>query len=218
MIRALSIVTALVVCAVGLTAAKKKAHPHGEPGKFDYYVMSLSWSPQHCSTPAGAKDSSQCAEGRQYGFVVHGLWPQYERGFPSDCEDTDPVRSGIVRQMLRLMPAEELIQHEWAKHGTCSGLDQPAYFKKIEQAYANVKIPLDYTQPLKQIEVSLEDVHKEFRNANPSFPEDSIHSLCNGKFLSEVRVCYTKDLKPRPCGADVRDTCKVDPIIMRPVR
>lgn len=212
------IVAALIVCAAALPAARKKVHPHGEAGTFDYYVLSLSWSPQHCSTPAGSRDSEQCADGRQYGFVVHGLWPQFERGFPSDCADSDPVRSGIVRQMLRLMPAEQLIQHEWAKHGTCSGLDQPAYFKKIEQAYANVKIPLDYTQPLKQIEVSPDDIHKEFQQANPSFPAESVKVLCNGRFLSEVRVCYTKDLKPRACGADVRDTCKADPVIMRPVR
>jgi ribonuclease T2 len=208
----------VVVCLAAFAASKKKVHPHGEPGQFDYYLLSLSWSPQHCSTPAGARDSLQCGDGRTFGFVVHGLWPQFERGFPSDCEETDPVRSGIVRQMLRLMPAEQLIQHEWATHGTCSGLDQPAYFKKIEQAYANVKIPLDYSGPLKQIEVSSHDIHKEFNNANPTFPEDSIKVLCTGRFLSEVRICYTKDLKPRACSAEVRDTCKVDPIIMRPVR
>src|SRR5690242_5822167 len=121
--RALCGLAVVLMRTAGLTAARKRNRPQGEPGKFDYYLLSLSWSPQHCSTPAGSNDSMQCGEGRQFGFIVHGLWPQYERGFPSECADAGPVRSGIVKQMLRLMPAEKLIQHEWATHGTCSGLD-----------------------------------------------------------------------------------------------
>ena len=57
-----------------------------EPGKFDYYVLALSWSPSYCQAaqeraPNRAPDQ-QCS-GRPFSFVVHGLWPQYERGFPA---------------------------------------------------------------------------------------------------------------------------------------
>ena len=52
----------------------------GEPGKFDYYVLALSWSPEFChSHPANAQCSGH------FGFVVHGLWPQFVDGYPEHC-------------------------------------------------------------------------------------------------------------------------------------
>jgi ribonuclease T2 len=110
-------------------------------------VLSLSWSPEFCAGPAGARDAAQCGEGRQYAFVVHGLWPQYERRFPEACAAPSPVDSAIVDRMLPLMPTTRLIQHEWDQHGTCSGLAQPAYFDTIRNVRAGVKIPGEYTAP-----------------------------------------------------------------------
>src|SRR3977135_1905030 len=55
------------------------------PGDFDFYVLSLSWSSGFCETPAGARARGQCDASVNLGFVVHGLWPQDEHGYPSDC-------------------------------------------------------------------------------------------------------------------------------------
>src|SRR5262245_38762481 len=75
----------LIASASGAKAKpKKKQHPTHKPavGKFDYYVRSLSWSPQHCAEPAGKSDTMQCHSKRHFAFVLHGLWPQFEKGYP----------------------------------------------------------------------------------------------------------------------------------------
>ena len=58
----------------------------GGDGDFDFYVLALSWSPSYCAIEGDGADPAQCANGRPYAFVVHGLWPQYEKGYPRDCE------------------------------------------------------------------------------------------------------------------------------------
>src|SRR5215470_14998959 len=93
-----------------------------EPGQFDFYVLSLSWSPSFCDaaserSPESAARQPECGE-RRFAFVVHGLWPQYERGFPEFCQNPAPrLDRNIVSSMLDLMPAPRLIFNEWDKHG-----------------------------------------------------------------------------------------------------
>src|SRR5205823_211721 len=55
----------------------------GLAGQFDYYVLSLSWAPTYCQTHAD--DRAECS-GKGFGFVLHGLWPQYDNGgYPENC-------------------------------------------------------------------------------------------------------------------------------------
>ena len=125
------------------------------PGQFDYYVLSLSWSPSFCATTAergrGRAGNAQCGA-RPYSFVVHGLWPQYDKGFPEYCQLPAPrLDRSIVASMLDLMPAPHLIFNEWDRHGTCSGQTPRAYFETVRKARAAVKIPPDHAdlkQPL----------------------------------------------------------------------
>lgn len=214
----LCVIFFFLILAVSAARSRKNRHEAGTPGVFDYYVFSLSWSPEFCAGPSGARDAAQCGDGRQYGFVVHGLWPQYERGFPESCAAPSPVGSAIIDRMLPLMPSPRLIQHEWDQHGTCSGLAPAAYFETIRAVRAAMKIPSDYTAPLQQLNVSPTGIRQKFAAANAGFGLDSVHTLCSGRFVSEVRICFSRDLKPRACGAGVRDTCAVDPVILRPVR
>ena len=143
----------------------------GEPGQFDFYVLALSWSPSYCEAardrrPNRAPDQ-QCA-GRPFAFVVHGLWPQYERGFPSYCQVPAPrLDRAIVGSMLDLMPSPRLIFHEWDQHGTCSGLSPHAYFETVRKARAAVKIPSDYLDLSRPIAVSPGEVAEAFVKANP---------------------------------------------------
>ena len=210
----------LAFSTVSLAPAKKhkSAQRADRAGVFDYYVLSLSWSPEYCSGPSGSRDTVQCGEGRRFGFVVHGLWPQYERGYPSSCGTAPSVPDSLVKTMLPLMPSAKLIQHEWEKHGTCSGLKVNDYFQQVQKAFAAVKIPDDFRGPLKNIEVSPADIKRKFAAANPSMPAEAFRVVCSGRFLSETRVCYSRDLKGRACGADLRDTCRESTVIMRPVR
>ncbi|HET8547133.1 MAG TPA: ribonuclease T2 [Bryobacteraceae bacterium] len=183
------------------------------PPRFDYYVFSLSWSPEYC---AGGNSSEQCTGNRRYEFVVHGLWPQDERGgYPSNCAGTRQVPRRIIDEMIEIMPSAQLIRHEWQKHGTCSGLSQQDYFQRVQDAYVLVRIPNRFRQPLRQVETTATDVKREFTNANPGF---SFTVACRGRFIREVRTCMDRDLAARGCGTGVSDSCPAGTIILRPVR
>src|SRR5436190_15489458 len=138
---------ALWLAIAGIAVAQDRRQ--NQPGQFDFYVLSLSWSPSFCeaSGERGAVPQQQCGT-RPYSFVVHGLWPQYERGFPEFCQQPSPrLDRNIVSSMLDLMPAPQLIFHEWDRHGTCSGLSPRAYFDTIRKVRAQIKIPDDYVEP-----------------------------------------------------------------------
>src|SRR4051812_21603026 len=106
------------------------------PGQFDFYVLALSWSPSYCAAAQERGDNrpdQQCGP-RPYSFVVHGLWPQYEHGFPEFCQQPSPrLDRGAVGAMLDLMPSPRLIFREWDRHGTCSGLSTHAYFDTVRK-------------------------------------------------------------------------------------
>jgi ribonuclease T2 len=191
----------------------------GEPGKFDFYLLSLSWSPSFCETPAGSSSQEQCASARPFAFVVHGLWPQYERGFPEDCQVPPPrLARTIVDAMLDLMPARKLVYHEWDKHGTCSGLDQRDYFDTVRKARAAVKIPARFEHPQQLLTVAPGEVADAFVTANPGLAPAGIAIDCDRKYLREVRICMTRDLQFRDCGTGAARACRSDSLVMPPVR
>lgn len=192
--------------------------PRGTAGDFDFYLLSLSWSPQHCSTPAGERDRDQCGGGRQYNFVVHGLWPQYDpRGWPQSCGGDANVSKALIDEMLPMMPSAKLIRHEWEKHGTCSGLGQEKYFATVKQARGKLTIPQEYQSPRGAVRTSPQVIKAKFVSANQGLAEDMMTVVCSGRFLQEVDVCLTKDLGFRACGRGVRESCP-DELIIQPVR
>jgi ribonuclease T2 len=192
------------------------------PGEFDFYVLSLSWSPSFCEEAAergnGNRSQAQCG-GRPCSFVVHGLWPQYERGFPEYCVRPSPrLERNIMTSMLDLMPAPGLIFNEWDKHGTCSGLAPRAYFETVRKARAAVKIPPDYLELDKPITVTSDDVAEAFVKANPGLSRASVAVACSSKRLSEVRVCLGKDFSFHDCGEITKRACRRDKLAMPAVR
>lgn len=199
----------------------RSRQPRGKSGQFDFYVMAMSWSPGFCATPAGRRDDTQCGPQRNFAFILHGLWPQYEKsGWPQNCS-TEGVDAALVEPMLDIMPSPRLVRHEWEKHGTCSGLSAKDYLEEAREAFQKVKIPEAFRAPLKQITVNPDVMRKAFASANPEFGEQGFVVVCtnNGRFLQEVRACLTKDLDGRACNAQVaRDQCDSTAVIMRPVR
>ncbi|HMF23055.1 MAG TPA: ribonuclease T2 [Pseudolabrys sp.] len=212
-------VSLILICAV---AALAQEHRRGTPGNFDFYVLALSWSPSYCEASRDRAPNRppgrQCA-GRPFSFVVHGLWPQYERGFPSYCQVPAPrLNRKIVGSMLDLMPSPRLIFHEWDRHGTCSGLSPHTYFETVRKARAAVKIPADYLELDKPTIVSPSEVAAAFVKANPGLSSAGVAVSCDGKRLTEVRVCLAKDFSFHDCVEISRRACRVDKIAMPAVR
>jgi len=191
-----------------------------EPGQFDFYVLALSWSPSFCEAAGerGTPPQQQCGA-RPYSFVVHGLWPQYENGFPEFCQRPAPrLNRNIVSSMLDLMPAPRLIFNEWDKHGTCSGLSPTAYFETIRKARAAVKIPEAYIGPTEPLTVTPDEVEDAFVKVNPGLTRDAVAVTCDSRRLGEVRVCMGKDFGFRPCPEIDRRVCRRDNVVMPPLR
>ena len=210
---------AIFVLAAALSSAPAQEQ-RNQPGKFDFYVLSLSWSPSFCKdTEERGREANEQCRGRPYSFVVHGLWPQYERGFPEFCQVPAPrLDRNLMRSMLDLMPAPGLIYNEWDKHGTCSGLGERAYFETIRKARAAVKIPDDYLQLSEEKTVAPADVEAAFVKANPGLKTSGIAVTCNRKRLGEVRICLSKDLQFRSCEEIDRRGCRRDQVTMPPMR
>jgi ribonuclease T2 len=208
-----------LLAAVSLPASAQDARQN-EPGKFDFYVLSLSWSPSFCASAhdSGRSGGAQCGT-RPYSFVVHGLWPQYEKGFPEYCEQPSPrLYHGIVSEMLDLMPAPHLIYNEWDKHGTCSGLGPRVYFETIRKARAAVKIPPDYVDLKDPLSVAPDAVRDAFIKANSGLTPAGIAVDCDNRRLTDIRICFSKDLQFRDCPGVVKRACRRDQIVMPPVR
>ena len=208
------------VGAAGTAAAQDRRQ--NAPGEFDFYVLSLSWSPSFCEAASERGNSGrsqvQCG-GRPFSFVVHGRWPKYERGFPDYCQRTSPrLDRNIMTSMLDLMPAPGLIFAEWDKHGTCSGLSARAYFETIRKARSAVKIPPEFLELSETKTVAPAEIEDAFIKVNPGLSNSAIAVTCDRTRLSEVRICMSKDLQFRACEETDRRACRRDRVEMPPVR
>src|ERR1700761_7885939 len=204
---------ALALLMVLISAASFARHRHhddpaaGTPGQFDYYVLTLSWSPSYCLSHQ--EDRAQCG-GKGYGFVLHGLWPQYDAGnWPEFCSSNVTLPPDAVRIGNTLYPSPKLMEHEWQRHGTCSGLDALGYFRTADKALAVVHIPSEFEAPSVNQSMTGPQIAADFHKSNPSIPADGLVVACGRGELSEVRVCLTRDLVPRSCGRGVRNSCSV---------
>jgi ribonuclease T2 len=186
---------------------------------FDFYVLSLSWSPSYCEAEGEEANRQQCAAGRPYAFVVHGLWPQFERGFPESCPTDEPdVSNATLRTLYDIMPAAGLIRHQWKKHGSCSGLGQDDYFAVLRAARETVSIPQEFRRLDAYRTLDPDNAEAAFLNANPSLSGDAVAVTCDKRYLREVRICMTTDLKFRSCPEIDRRGCRLAKVVMPPVR
>jgi ribonuclease T2 len=220
------LISLVLLALAGLTGlagtASAQDRRQNAPGEFDFYVLSLSWSPSFCEEASergsGGRSQVQCG-GRPFSFVVHGLWPQYEHGFPNYCQRPSPrLDRNIMSSMLDLMPAPGLIFSEWDKHGTCSGLSARAYFETIRKARSAVKIPEEYLELSVPKTVAPAEIEDAFIKVNPGLSPSAIAVTCDKTRLGEVRICMSKDLQFRACEEIDRRACRRDQVIMPPMR
>jgi ribonuclease T2 len=216
--RVLSLVLSAVLAAAAIAApAKKKAPRKNAAGSFSYYLLTLSWAPDFCAAPGNPQDPAECFKGRKIGFVVHGLWPQGDRGRgPENC-GSSAVPQSIVTLMLKYIPTASLIQHEWTTHGTCSGLSVADYFAAVRKARDSVTIPTDFQAPNHSVKLSPKDIEGRFAAANPTFPKTAFRTSCTNNDLQEARICFSQDLAPQACTASAGE-CTMKTITVLPVQ
>ncbi len=186
-------------------------------GEFDYYVLSLSWSPTWCAIEGDARRSPQCD--RDHGWILHGLWPQYHRGWPSFCPTIQraPSRS-MTAAMADIMGTPGLAWHQWRKHGSCSGLSASDYYTLSRRAYEAVNRPEVFRKLDKPVKLPASVVEEAFLKANPAWQPDMLTITCKQGRIQEARLCLTKDLTPVPCGRDVVRDCQMEDALFDPLR
>ncbi len=210
---------ALIICAAIVSRLVPAQVRQGVAGQFDYYLLSLAWAPEFCAQPdEAARNPQECVSGRNIGFIVLGLWPEAEQGNgPESCGQARSVSKGIVNSMLGAMLSPGLIQHEWATHGTCSGLNVSSYFTTVLLARAAVQIPVQISSLTEQVTESPSQIEGQFVGTNPAFPKDGFRIACRNGALTEVRACFDKNLKPRQCSSAAGE-CRTASIAIRPPR
>ena len=210
----------LLVCllAPGIGEARKKKKA-ATAQDFSYYLLTLSYAPDFCDQPEGRKDPRECGAGRHVGFVVHGLWPQGEdsRG-PQNCSPARPVSQAILQATLKYIPTESLIQHEWATHGTCSGLSATEYFAALRKARDSVHLPPELDQPSRKLQLTPAEIEAKIATANPNFPKEAIRTSCyRDEELQEIRICLNTGSLAAACGPSAGE-CRAGKVTILPVK
>ena len=208
----------LLIALLGAASAAHARGPQSHPGQFDYYTVALSWSPSYCAT---RKDPAQC--GRGLGFALHGLWPQYEKGYPQNCS-TEKISPATRATFASIYASPKMISHQWSKHGTCSGLDPASYFALSSKMTQQLVIPAPYQQPATPLRVSPGELVQAFKAANPGMVVNSILPFCDGggRFLREVHACFDKSAKSRTCSTgEIKrsyNSCRQESFLVQSVR
>jgi ribonuclease T2 len=207
---------AALAAAATAAVAQERGGPSGRggtPGAFDFYVLALSWSPGFCTATGDSRGSAQCQAGRKLGFVVHGLWPQYEHGYPSNCAGGRNAPRYAIEEAERVYPDSGLARHEWRTHGTCSGLSPTAYFAAVREARAKVTIPDPLANLAQDGQTTPQNIERAFTAVNAGLRPDAMSVVCRRGALQEVRICMDRDLRGfRACPEVDQQACRFGPI------
>lgn len=164
------------------------------------YILAASWSPDYCKM-SGETGSMQCS-GRhgRFGFILHGLWPEARSGPPPQWCAARPTPSPqLLRRHLCMTPSARLLEHEWAKHGSCMTKRPETYFKVSAILWRSIRWPdADYLS--RKRDLSVGDLREAFVRLNPSWrtAQVGIETSRTG-WLKGVRLCYGRDFMPRDC-------------------
>jgi ribonuclease T2 len=209
-----------LIAVLCLMIAAGAARADGErAGAFDYYIAAFTWTPTWCAAEGDARGDARCAAGSGFGWSLHGLWPQYERGWPSYCRtaERDPTRAETAAAG-QLYGSSGLAWHQWSKHGRCTGLSARDYFMLSARATDRIRMPPGFAAMAQRGRIPAAEVEAAFLAANPGLTADMATVACRDGAIYEVRVCLTRDLVPRRCGADAVRDCRLRDARLDPPR
>lgn len=199
----------LAACGFEQSNEAQTDRPH------EFYVLAISWSPSYCAAEGDSANRRQCEARPGHGYVVHGLWPQYEEGWPEFCEPgaEEWVPDELVAGMLDIMPSPGLIGHQWRKHGSCSGLSQEAYFALTRAAFERIALPSPTAARVVPAEIARSAI-----DANEGLEAEAMAVTCDAEFLREIRICMDADLDFHPCPEVAARSCTLEAAAMPPVQ
>lgn len=177
-------------------ACARTEDARGRPGDFDFYIFSLSWSPAFCASEAGARKTGQCRD-NGFGWVVHGLWPQYSRDrnaappWPQYCAPVADVPAPVLRRHFCAMPDQQLMQCQWAKHGSCAAFATPEdYFAAIARLQARFALPAPQSEGMPAAAL-----RRAVLAAHPGLQARHLQVIRRDGKIREVRLCLDRALQ-----------------------
>jgi len=167
------------------------------------YTLAITWAPQYCHGNAGeASATFECGSGNLFGFTLHGLWPDGEGPeWPQYCRATGIVPAPVIRGQLCATPSAQLIQHEWAKHGTCMSSRPADYFAKSSRLYGDLRYP-DMAALSRRNDLTAGEVARAIAGANRGMSADMMRITANRSgWLEEIWLCLDKQFRYARCPA-----------------
>lgn len=172
------------------------------------YTLAITWSQQYCAGKTGARDAFQCANRTaRFGFTLHGLWPDgVGKDWPQYCRATGILPRETIRRNMCVTPSAQLIQHEWAKHGTCMTANgQPirpdAYFGRSRALYQALRFP-DMAAMARRQSVTAGQIARAVADANPGIRPDMMRvTATRDGWLDEVWLCLGRRFRYAKCPA-----------------
>jgi len=165
------------------------------------YTLALIWAPEACHGRSETIDSAfACGPSNRFGFTLHGLWPDGEgREWPQYCAAAPLLPEALIRRHLCATPSAQLLQHEYAKHGTCTGLPPAAYFARSTALYGRLHYP-DMRALAGRRDLTARQFAAAFARANPGLTADMVRLNVNRRgWLEEVWLCLDTRLSYRTC-------------------
>jgi ribonuclease T2 len=172
-----------------------------------YYILSYSWSPNHCkkvsskSKKAGGKNYLQCVKNNKFGYILHGLWPQgaiqSKRNYPRACKGDKPkIPRAKLAPFLCMTPSVWLLQHEYEYHGTC-------------MPNKELRTPTGYLEQAKKLHDVLELPKVELKSSEASFrwwyknnPHLKAGAVQYWRGANEWQMCYDTNFTAMVCPSN----------------
>lgn len=164
------------------------------------YTLAITWSPGFCRANGTDPDNKfQCGGNARFGFTLHGLWPDgVGKEWPQYCTKTQLLPDAVIRKNLCATPSAQLIQHEWAKHGTCMPGTPADYFGKARRLYDALRYPDMAALSRQPLTVAQFKAH--LARKNPGIPATAMRvTLTRQNWLDEVWLCLDIRLRYARC-------------------
>jgi ribonuclease T2 len=167
------------------------------------YTLAISWSPQYCRDGLDRPGAGfQCQRPNRFGFVLHGLWPDGPgKDWPQYCRSVALLPEATIRANLCMTPSVQLLQHEWAKHGSCMSGSADDYFKRASRLYKAVRFP-DMDALSRRRPLTAGGVAAAIASANPGIAANMMRITATREgWMEEVWLCLDRNFRNRRCPA-----------------
>lgn len=174
------------------------------------YTLALIWTPQHCHHAVGGAESFECTRDTGKGFVLHGLWPDGEgKSWPQWCAAAPVLPARTIAAHYCATPSAQLLQHEWAKHGTCiAGATPESYFAQSNRLFYGLRFP--DMAALASTKLTEGAFASAFAATNPGLAAEDVRlNLDKQGWLQEVWLCLDTAFRPTRCAAPRQPTRRV---------